>query len=234
MAVQKHDNSALEQKASLRLQALADAPFTPIALETMGGEGMIYLRCYTGIQKGWVFEKNPDLLIPLTEQRPTWWAYQGEAERILGDCPDGFNANFIDIDPHGSPWPTLEALFHPRRFTHPEIYLVVHDGSRRFLSVGGSGSNDQRWRHGILAELAADYGDDLRTRYSDIAQVAIAKLAKPCGYTIKKWLSFYTGHDKNSTHYWATLHRSDPRSTDENRAATLELKGKGKHKNRIT
>ena len=204
MTAKKRDNSALEAKIALRRQAIAAAE-SPVVLETHAGEGLIFLQCYTGVTKGWALEKDKDLLDRMTQQRERWFCYQCESEKILADAPRAFDANFIDVDPHGSPWPVLEALFNPHRFTAPTLHLVVHDGSRRFLAIGASGSSDQRWRVGLLAELAAEYGDDLRANYSDLALVAISKLAKPCGYTVRKWTAFYTGHDSHSTHYWATL-----------------------------
>lgn len=208
MAVKKSRNSSLPEKVRLRSAALAALPDPPIILETHAGEGAIFLQCYSHIRRGWAFEKEGDLVEHATRQREGWFCYKGEAEKILAEADDYFNANFIDIDPYGSPWPTFEALFLPGRLNHPTIMLCVHDGSRRFLSLGGSGANDQRWRKGILADLAKEFGDSAWRRYGDLAMVGLSRLIKPCGYTIDQWAYSNTGHDNHSTHYWATLKRS--------------------------
>lgn len=169
----------------------------------------MFMHCYANCQQpGWVVEKDSGKAAQLTYQRPDWWVIEGESEKLLKACPTAFaGANFVDIDPWGNPWEHLQALLTPERRLADRLQLVVHDGSRRFLSFSKNGGNDQRWKQGFFLELTLKYGNNLRDDYLDICQVTVAELARFCGYRLTGWAGEYTGKDSHSTHYWATLLR---------------------------
>lgn len=68
----QQDNKTVLEKAHLRKRVLGMLEQPPVILETHGGNGGLYLRCYKHITDGIVFETDAKKAETLTRQRPTW------------------------------------------------------------------------------------------------------------------------------------------------------------------
>src|SRR5678815_1224206 len=80
------DNTSLAGKVAIRrslLGQLAQLGQAPIVLETHGGIGAIYRRCYSMVPSGVVFEKDPRKAEILAGQRPTWAVYESDCEKAI-------------------------------------------------------------------------------------------------------------------------------------------------------
>ena len=100
-------------------------------------------RCYSHLDRGIVFEKNEAKAGLLGRQRPTWAVYEADSEYAISqgvgaDLP----VNFLDLDPYGQPWGTLEAFFSSDREFPDSIAVVVNDGLRQKLGSKMVGNQD--------------------------------------------------------------------------------------------
>lgn len=135
----KKDNSTLARKVALRIAAVKRmAPGAPV-LETHGGYGRLFERCY-GDRRGVVFEKDRRKAAHLARQRPDWRVYEGDCLKPLSAGVGADMAfGLIDLDPYGSPFDVMQAIFQgERRAFAPTVQLVVNDGLRQKVGVGGS------------------------------------------------------------------------------------------------
>lgn len=177
----------------------------PVIMETHGGYGAIYARCYSGVDDGVVFEKNPQKADVLAKQRPHWAVYECDCE---GAIRDGAGAhlpvNFVDFDPYGEPWPIIDAFFESDREFPGTLAFVINDGLRQKLKTSGG------WSVGSMQSMVHKYGNShLYRNYLDICQELIKEKAGQRGYTLTRWAGYYCGHADQMAHYAAILKRDD-------------------------
>jgi len=111
--------------------------------------------------------------------------------------------NFLDLDPYGEPWPVREAFFLSQRTFPKRLVMVVNDGLRRKLHMGG-GRNVAS-----LEALVRRWGNArLYKNYLQICREPVQEKAAVSGYGLKRWAGYYCsgGH---MTHYAAVLERAE-------------------------
>jgi hypothetical protein len=193
----KRDNTTLRRKVSLRLKALEALGRPARVVETHGGWGRIYLRCYRGTD-GVVFESDPDKAVALAVQRPTWAVYEADCEAVLA-AGGGFHhrPNFFDLDPYGEPWPTLDAVFaQVALWGDGPVGFAVNDGLRQKLKL------KCRWQVGSMREALAEFGNEsLYSDYLAVAKWLVELKAGRAGYRLARWAGYYCGHHGQMTHY---------------------------------
>lgn len=172
-------------------------------METHGGYGAIWQRCYSDIADGVVFEKDPDKTRILGIQRPTWAVYECDCVAALSDGVGGhLPVNFVDIDPYGEPWPVIDAFFQSERPFPSTMGIVVNDGLRHKLKTGSG------WNAGSMESVVSNYGNNaLYPNYLEICQELLKEKASQRGYTLTRWAGYYTGHADAMTHYAALFTR---------------------------
>lgn len=196
------DNSTIDRKVALRRMALKRVPRDGLVLETHGGFGRIFERVYYR-HPGVVIEKDERKVAQLARQRPNWRVYQGLAERALGaGLASEVPFSLIDLDPYGSPFEVLDGLFKPGRKFASEVQLVVNDGMRNKVRVGGA------WHVRCLREIVQRRGNDLLDVYLEVARELVEKMARRVGYVVAAWTGYYCGSNNDMTHYWATLRKA--------------------------
>jgi hypothetical protein len=205
MSSQK-DNTTFRHKVDLRRRAMADCRAggaEPVVLETHGGWGHVWLECYRDVGRGAVFETRPDKAESLARQRPAWAVYEADCGRALeAGAASHLAYNFVDVDPYGSPFGVVAAYLSPGR-TLPDVWhLVVNDGLRQKVQIGGA------WQVECLADVVRDYGNDLYGRYLGVAKEKIRRLAAAAGFGLAGWSGYHCGHNQGMTHYWAKLSRA--------------------------
>ena len=196
----KKDNSTLTYKVSLRTNLLKEID-NPVVMETHGGWGAIWRRCYSDIPDGVVFEKQPDKAEALARQRPEWAVYECDCEHAIQDGV-GFHlpVNFIDLDPYGQPWPVIDAIFSAERDWPPVLAIAVNDGVRQKLKAGGAWSMDN------LDDVVAKYGNAyIYENYLQVCQELLQEKAGQAGYHLTRWAGYYCGAMQQMTHYAAIL-----------------------------
>lgn len=188
------DNSTLRQKVNLR-QWLIKQVDNPVVLETHGGYGRLYDRCYRHVEQGVVFEKDPDKSAKLAQQRPTWAVYECDCEVALrAGVGSHLLVNFVDLDPYGEPWPIIDALFEGLQFGE-KLYLVVNDGLRQRLKIA---SWEVKSMHGMVAK----YGDRaIYSNYLDICRELLEEKAGQRGYQLAGFTGYYCGYLGQMSHY---------------------------------
>lgn len=200
MGMVKKDNSTLRQKAALRRNLLREIEW-PVILETHGGWGVIYERCYSAVERGVVFEKDEDKVAALARQRPGWGVYEADCVRsIAAGAVDDWGINFVDVDPYGEPWPVLEALFRREMRWPSRLALAVNDGLRQKLRIGA-------WDVGSMQEVVARYGNKVADQYVEICREKVEEIVEQAGYGLLHWTGYYCGTNDNMTHYGAVLKR---------------------------
>lgn len=197
----KKDNTTLTQKVALRREAMATIA-DPVILETHGGFGKIYEACYSRITRGAVFEKDEEKAESLASQRPAWSVYNSSCEAAIeaGACSH-LPFNLLDVDPYGSPFGAIGAFLRSSRKRVDELHLVVNDGMRNKVKMGGG------WMCHDLRDIVADYGNNLYKQYLQVAKEKIRRLAKTAGYELFRWKGYHCGFAHDMTHYWAVLKR---------------------------
>lgn len=196
------DNSTFNQKAALRRAVLRDLDAEPVIMETHGGAGALYRACYSHVVQGVVFEKDPEKCDLLARQRPTWAVYEGAVEPALGiGAGAHLMVNVLDLDPYGEAWPTLKAFMESDRPRAPRLALVVNDGMRQKIRMGGA------WSTSSLRPAVARFGNNLNGIYLDVCRWMVAEYAKAAGYSLHRFQGYYTGKGGQMTHYAAILER---------------------------
>ncbi|OFX13213.1 MAG: hypothetical protein A2Z18_11135 [Armatimonadetes bacterium RBG_16_58_9] len=181
-------------------------------LETHGGTGRLWARCYSHVAHGIVFESDSEKASHLARQRPAWAVYQADCEKALASAVgDHLPVNFLDLDPWGSPWPTIGAFFAGIKPTVERLVVVVHDGLRNRLRM------NMGWRTGGLEAVVERIGNqDCFANYKEICRDLMKEKAAESGYQLSRWAAFYTAIDRkhgdlgvlsgqDSTHYAAVL-----------------------------
>lgn len=193
------DNSTFSLKKMLRQKLLKQAA-APVILETHGGNGRLFDACYQGIESGVVFEKDPQKVSRLAQQRPAWAVYEADCvQSIKAGAGAHLPVNFLDLDPYGECWPVLSAWFESDRPRTSPFYLVVNCGLRQKLRIGGA------WNTGSMAEMVIKHGNDLHGKYLDICEELVKIKAAQVGYTLSRFGGYYCGHLKQMTHFFAIL-----------------------------
>jgi hypothetical protein len=202
MSGKQLDNSTFEQKARLRRRSLRELAGVPVVMETHGGFGRLYTACYSGIAQGVVFERLPRKAAALALQRPTWAVYEADCETaIRAGVGSHLAVNFLDLDPYGEPWPILEAFFTSARPFPQRMVVVVNDGLRQKLQMGGG------WNTKSLEAVVRRWGNaKLYKYYLEICRELVQEKTATAGYRMKRWAGYYCsgGH---MTHYAAMLCR---------------------------
>jgi hypothetical protein len=200
----KLDNLTLSQKVMLRQTALAALGETPIICETHGGRGDVFASVYTHVEDGAVFETDPDKAVLLAAQRPTWSVYEADVEMALAaGAGRHLTFNYLDVDPYGSAWDTLDAYFGSTRPFAARMVVVVNDGLR-FKAQGGSA-----WQTERLEPFVARYGNHAvwREYPTRICRELMDATAALGGYTVRLFESYPTGRELKMVHMLAVLER---------------------------
>lgn len=199
MPNQQKDNSTLRYKVALRKNALSFVS-TPIVMETHGGNGVLYTRCYGDCNLGIVFERDEKKASILAMQRPTWAVYECDCVNALSEGVGGhLPCNFIDIDPYGDPWHVIDAFFTSTR-TFPEtLGIVVNDGLRQKLKLGSG------WDVKSVQEKYQQRGRGLYENYLEVCKELVTEKAGQRGYSLSRWHGYYCGYLEQMTHYAAIL-----------------------------
>lgn len=207
------DNSTFDRKVKLRIATLAELGQPPVILETHGGFGRLFARCYRQFESGIVFEKDSAKVDYLAEQRPTWAVYQADCgTALLAGIGRHLPINFVDLDPYGSPWETLDSFlsgFHP---TVSRLAIVVNDGLRNALKMKIG------WKIEVLRNARAHFGlNNLYSQYAEICRWMMEERATAAGYRLAKWTAYYNRHPEirkqgelpgeNCTHWAAIIER---------------------------
>lgn len=194
------DNSTFLLKSALRRKALKACRPGSAVLETHGGVGRLYEELYADGRSGMVIEKKEEKAEILSGQRPHWRVYQGDCIRALADgAGSDIEFGLIDVDPYGSPFPVLEAIFnHPRKLAD-DLQIVVNDGLRQKIKLGGA------WHMESLRHIVAQRGNDLYPVYIEVAREMVEAIVARAGYKVSGWHGYYCGHAHDMTHYWARL-----------------------------
>jgi hypothetical protein len=177
---------------------------SPVVMETHGGYGEVYRRCYSGFESGIVFEKDPAKSSVLARQRPTWRVYECDCRKAL---ESGIGAdllvNVLDCDPYGNPWEILDAFFSHERERVPVLLVVVNDGTRQLLKANGA------WKvkafEGMLGRFE---NNSFYSEYLTVCRALMEEKAAKAGYAVDRFLGYYCGWAKNMTHYAAFLKSS--------------------------
>lgn len=193
----KKDNSTFDKKVADRRRVLARLDAEPIVMETHGGFGKLFRACYRRVELGCVFDTKEAKADKLAEQRPTWRVYQN-------DCVAGMEAglasdipfNVLDCDPYGQPWPAIDAFLGSRPAV-PALWLVVNDGLRQKIQVGGA------WSVESLRSAVERRGNDIYADYLDICEEMLDEKAARAGYRLDRFAGYYCGKAKGTTHYTA-------------------------------
>jgi hypothetical protein len=197
------DNSTFFHKLKLRRSALAKLDGGAVVMETNGGEGKIYNQLYRDFD-GIVFEKKPDKVDVLAQQRPHWRVY--EADCVYG-IRSGLGAdmpiNFLDVDPYGEPWSILDAFFESDRARSPLLQVVVNDGVTQMLQTKTA------WTAKVFESVVERFGNDFYREYEGICQILMQEKAAQCGYRLSRWYitKVKTTGVLHNYHYWAALER---------------------------
>lgn len=206
--ITKHDNITLSQKVMLRhtaLRYLRDA--TPVICETHGGRGDVWSAVYTHVAEGVVFETDPDKSLLLAVQRPAWSVYEADVVMALtAGAGRHLTFNYLDVDPYGSSWETLEAFFSSPRPFAPRMVVVVNDGLG-FRARGG-----RAWQTERLAPFVLRYGNHTvwREYPTRICRELMAQMAALGGYAMRTFESYATGNADKMVHMLAVLERETP------------------------
>lgn len=200
MKTTKKDNSTLTKKISLRKKLLKELD-APVIMETHGGKGDVWQRCYQDIPFGVVFEKDDKKISILAEQRPDWAVYQCDCiAGLQAKIQSIFRINFVDIDPYGDPWPVIDYFFKGMSQKVEALGIVVNDGLRLGLNMNIG------WNFSSLKKAVNKYGNQsIYANYLDVCQETLTEKAEEHGYSLGLWGGYYCGKNKQMTHYAAIL-----------------------------
>ena len=197
------DNSTYLQKLTLRTELLGCLAESPVVMETHGGAGKLWQACYSHVERGIVFEKDPAKVDVLAKQRPGWSVYEGDSEKAIAA---GFGAhlpvNFLDCDPYGQPWNVIDGFLFSRRPKPNMLCIVVNDGLRQKVQLNGG------WDVGSLPPVIEKYGNGLYKKYLEVCEILLKAKAAQVGYDLSRFWGYYTGHGNGMTHYACVLTRA--------------------------
>lgn len=189
----------------IRCRALEALDEEPVILEGFGGYGALFDSCYAHVSRGVVFEKNPLKSAALAAQRPRWSVYEADVENALrGGAGSHLLVNFVDLDPYGSPWESMEAYFGSERRFAERLVVVVNDGLRQRVRFGGA------WSVEALKPMVQKFGNNLHAKYLEVCRELLTEKAAVAGYRLDRFSGYYCGNSRasTSTHYYATLSKA--------------------------
>lgn len=197
------ENSTLGRKVALRISLLKRLPASPVILETHGGKGRVFERTYPHVKQGIVFELDQSKTELLARQRPTWAVYQGKSEASL---EVGIGAhllvNFLDVDPFGECWPTLDAFFNSERPRADVLAVAVNDGLRQKLRLQAG------WHVRSMRQAIEKWGNaGIFERYLQVCEWKLQQIAARQQYALTHWTGYYCGDQGDMTHFGAILER---------------------------
>lgn len=191
---------------ALRLNLLRLLTEAPVVMETHGGAGRIWFRCYRSAAAGIVFEKDATKAELLSRQRPTWSVYEGDCVKaIAAGAGRHLPINLVDCDPYGSPWDVLAAFFQSQRPWPTVLGVAVNDGLRQKLQLGSG------WEVEALRPVLHYGSQGLYRHYLDACRELLQYHAGRRGYIIESWAGYHCGHSQAMTHYAALLRLAQPR-----------------------
>lgn len=195
------DNSTLESKILIRKRALEHLDSEPVILESHGGYGVVFDRCYFNVKQGVVFEKDAKKAVALSLQRPTWSVYECDCEdAIRGGAGAHIKINFVDLDPYGSPWECVDGLFKSKRNLDAKLVIVVNDGLRMKAKIGTA------YNTKCLNDKVLKYGNNsIFGKYLEICRELMQEKGAEAGYSLDSFNGYYCGHAKQMTHYFAVF-----------------------------
>jgi len=195
------DNPTFNQKVVIRREALKLID-SPVIMETHGGAGKLFDACYSHLGTGLVFEKDPHKAGLLGLQRPTWAVYEADCEAAIADGVGSHLAvNLLDLDPYGDPWPIIDAFFQSDRPRPARLIVVVNDGLRHRVNMNLS------WCTATLQPMVSKYGNVIYPIYLEICRELMTEKSAQAGYKLMRFAGYYTGHEKQMTHYLAVLNQ---------------------------
>lgn len=196
------DNSTLRHKVTDRRRALTWLGGAHAVLETHAGRGVIYERVYQNVATGVAIEKDRERAKGLCQQRDHWTVWEGDCVDLLANGA-GADREFdlVDVDPYGSPWPTIDAFFTNDRALPDRMAIVVNDGLRQKIRVGGAGDVK------AMADMVLKYGNDLHSVYLEVCRELMQNKVQRCGYGVESFTGYYCGSSQQMTHYVALLSR---------------------------
>lgn len=202
------DNGRFAEKVGIRRDLLRElgGKKPPVILETHCGTGALFNACYAHVRQGLAMDLEKSRATKVAIQRPTWRVYAGNSARALelGLAAD-LEFSFVDIDPYGSCWHHVTALFRSKRALAQRLGIVATDGLRLRTQMGGSAHartpelDDARERFGN--------GTALYEQYLMVCEWLLTRRAEEAGFTVTKFRGFYNGQRKNMTQWGAILER---------------------------
>lgn len=195
------DNTVLASKIRLRREMLGEVE-APVVYETHGGLGEVWRYCYASLPTGVVTETDPKKAQVLAAQRPTWAVYKGRAEVALAaGAVEIFGVNIVDMDPYGSAWLLIDALFSAPL---PELLvLVVHDGMMRKAKQGAA------WTCAALLDAVAEHGNEwVKRNYKHVCREMVERKAAQAGLSLCRWEVDVCGAFVQQLNYAAVLART--------------------------
>jgi hypothetical protein len=197
----KRDNTTLQLKTALRRAVIARIN-DPAIMETHGGWGEIFNRCYANVRRGVVFEKDDQKAEWLCRPRPTWAVYESCCVRaIAAGAGAHLEINLLDVDPYGNPWPVIEAFFASERPFADEMWIVATDGNMLALR------RDRGFKMASMQEQVIEFGSELHRHYMDVWRRIIATHGARAGYSLRKFSGYVCGYNNGMVHCCAMLRR---------------------------
>lgn len=156
-------------------------------LETHGGSGKLFARCYANVSEGVVFEMNSTKSAVLAEQRPTWAVYEADCEKAMAaGIGNHLPINFVDFDPYGSPWEAIDAFLSGIKPVVNRLVFVVNDGLRNRLKM------QVAWNTKSLESVVERIGNAaVYENYLEICRDLIKEKAAQAGYRLHRWTGYY-------------------------------------------
>lgn len=202
MAFEKKDNVTFDQKVSLRKVGLSLLDEPPVIMETHGGIGDIYSAIYHPYEDGVVLEKDSLKCEILSRQRPTWAVYQADSPLALKQgVGSHLKINFLDLDPYGDCWPTMQGFFESKRPFAKRMVVCVNDGLRQKVRTGGA------WDSSTLEPVVHLLGNNIWPVYLEACKILLNQAVTTVGYRVRKFEGYYAGVGKKLTHFIAILDR---------------------------
>lgn len=193
----KKPNSTARLKIGLRQAVRRKVGGEPLVVETHGGAGFLFSRCYSDLRRGYVLERDPKRTSHLARQRPTWSVLEGDSEAMIaGGALANVPARILDVDPYGDPWPVLRAFFREWRARGP-IAVVVNDGLKQ------KARRRATYRDKTLAPLAGQWGGKLYEHYLEVAESLMRSTANDAGFEVTSFSGYHATID--ISHYAAEL-----------------------------
>ena len=195
------DNNTLTDKIHLRKKMLAQLGEPPVILETHGGTGQLFSRCYPHTRHGIVFETDPKKTETLVRQRPNWTVCETDCVWALGQgVGNHLRINFIDADPYGQAWQVLQAFFGSEREHADRVILVAHDGIKTRLKKYGC--HDLPVFNRVIEEIG---NAQLYANYLEVCHEMLIETVAVAGYEVEGFGGFYSLRNVDQTHFFAEL-----------------------------